>query len=160
MGRNGTVPQRTRKASVSLVLGFVCGFVFGLVAAWVCWVEREARMVRRPERLGWAEESFPARAANGTRKERSAEVEPEDLTRIEGIGPKISSVLEDRGVITYQQLADSDPGALRQMLRDEGLHFADPDTWPEQAALAAVEAWEALEALQDQLSAGRRVDQT
>ena len=40
------------------------------------------------------------------------------------------------GIVTYPQLAGARPEALRQILRDEGLPFIDPETWPEQAASA------------------------
>jgi predicted flap endonuclease-1-like 5' DNA nuclease len=81
----------------------------------------------------------------------------DDLTRIAGIGPKISSVLQDAGVITYSQLAETDVDRLRQILNESGIRLADPDTWPEQARLAAAGDWDALNGLQGQLKGGRRV---
>jgi len=81
----------------------------------------------------------------------------DDLTRIAGIGPKISSVLQDVGIMTYSQLADSDVDRLRQILDESGIRLADPDTWPEQARLAAAGDWDALKGLQGQLKGGRRV---
>jgi hypothetical protein len=36
------------------------------------------------------------------------------------------------------------------------IHIATPDTWPEQAGLAAAGRWEELEALQDSLKGGRK----
>ncbi|MEZ4595303.1 MAG: 50S ribosomal protein L17, partial [Chloroflexota bacterium] len=74
-----------------------------------------------------------------------------------GIGPKISSVLNDAGVQTFAQLAEMTPEALRQILDDAGLSaINDPTTWPEQAALAAAGDWAALEKMQDDLKGGRR----
>ncbi len=84
---------------------------------------------------------------------------PDDLTRIEGIGPKISSVLQEAGITTFAQLADTDPASLEEILEasDPRLRrLADPATWPEQAALAAADEWEAHEALRGQLKGGRR----
>jgi len=81
----------------------------------------------------------------------------DDLTRIAGIGPKISSVLQDVGIMTYSQLADSDVDRLRQILDESGIRLANPDTWPEQARLAAAGDWDALKGLQGQLKGGRRV---
>jgi len=83
--------------------------------------------------------------------------EPDDLKRIEGIGPKISSVLQERGVLTFAQLAALQVEALRKILDEEGIRIADPSTWPEQAELAAAARWEDLESLQDKLQGGRRV---
>ena len=83
---------------------------------------------------------------------------PDNLMRIEGIGPKISSVLQAAGIKTFAQLAATDVSRLRQILTEAGLAaLADPSTWPEQAGLAAVGKWDALEVLQDELEGGRRV---
>lgn len=85
---------------------------------------------------------------------------PDDLKRIEGIGPKISSVLQAAGIATFAQLAVADVDRLRRILEEENpnlLRLADPTTWPQQAGLAAAGDWEALEALQDELKGGRRV---
>ena len=85
---------------------------------------------------------------------------PDDLTRIEGIGPKITGVLQEAGISTFAQLADTDPGRLEEILEasDPRLRrLANPATWPEQAALAAADEWEAHEALRGELKGGRRV---
>jgi hypothetical protein len=81
----------------------------------------------------------------------------DDLKRIEGIGPKISNVLQDAGITTYAQLAATDVHRLRQILDESGIRLANPDTWPEQARLAAAGDWDALKRLQGQLKGGRRV---
>ena len=62
---------------------------------------------------------------------------PDDLRRIEGIGPKISSVLQAAGIRTFVQLAETDIAQLKDILRDAGIR-ANPGTWPEQASLATV----------------------
>ncbi len=82
---------------------------------------------------------------------------PDNLKRIEGIGPKISGVLNKAGITTFAQLAETDVSRLTQILTDAGLSaLADPTTWPEQAHLAAAGEWDALETLQDELKGGRR----
>ncbi len=81
----------------------------------------------------------------------------DDLKRIEGIGPKISNVLQDAGITTYAQLAATDVHRLRHILDESGIRLANPDTWPEQARLAAAGDWDALKRLQGQLKGGRRV---
>jgi predicted flap endonuclease-1-like 5' DNA nuclease len=82
--------------------------------------------------------------------------EPDDLARIEGIGPKISQLLRQAGIRTFAQLASSGVDRLQQILDQAELRLADPGTWPEQAKLAAASDWGALEALQEQLKGGRR----
>ncbi|NOZ50945.1 MAG: DUF4332 domain-containing protein [Chloroflexi bacterium] len=85
----------------------------------------------------------------------ATEVKPDDLTRIEGIGPKISGILHEAGIHTFAQLATGDVATLQSTLEGKVRIFF-PDTWPEQAALAAKGDWDALAALQDTFKAGRR----
>ncbi len=90
--------------------------------------------------------------------EVEAEITPANLKRIEGIGPKTSSVLQEAGVLTFAQLATMDVGDLRQILDDAGIgRIVNPETWPEQAKFASVGDWDGLAVLQDELKGGRRV---
>jgi len=82
---------------------------------------------------------------------------PDNLTLIEGIGPKIQGLLQDVGITTFAQLADADVDHLVELLKGAGLHMVDPETWKEQARLAAGGKWEELEALQKELKGGHRV---
>ena len=85
---------------------------------------------------------------------KAKKVSAQDLTKIEGIGPKLASVLQEAGIVTYAQLAKADEGQLEQILEASDprlLRLARPASWPEQAALAAAGEWEALEALQGEL---------
>jgi predicted flap endonuclease-1-like 5' DNA nuclease len=58
---------------------------------------------------------------------------PDDLTLISGIGPKISSVLQDAGVNTFDQLAGMSVESLEQILDQAGIRLGKPDTWIQQA---------------------------
>jgi predicted flap endonuclease-1-like 5' DNA nuclease len=80
----------------------------------------------------------------------------DDLKRIEGIGPKISALLQEAGITTFAQLAVAEVSRLQQIVRDAHLEMIDPGTWPEQARLAADGRWDALQVLQDELKGGRR----
>ena len=81
---------------------------------------------------------------------------PDDLTRIEGIGPKISGLFKDAGITTFAQVAEADASLLNRIIDEAGIAMIDPRTWPEQASLAAAGEWDALQALQDELKGGRR----
>jgi predicted flap endonuclease-1-like 5' DNA nuclease len=81
---------------------------------------------------------------------------PDNLVVIEGIGPKIASILAANAITTYAQLAATPANLIKQILDREGLHMAEPTTWPEQARLAAAGDWDGLNALQDRLKAGRQ----
>ena len=83
----------------------------------------------------------------------------DDLEIIEGIGPKIASLLRDAGVKRFAELAAMTPEQIQPILDQAGPAFnlARPSTWPEQADLAARNRWQALKALQDVLNAGNRI---
>lgn len=98
----------------------------------------------------------PAPAAVEPEAAQEVPVEPDDLRRIEGIGPKIAGVLQEAGILTYGQLAETEVARLGEILsQDSRLSLANPSSWSEQAKLAAAGEWEALEALQDSLKGGR-----
>jgi len=81
----------------------------------------------------------------------------DDLTKIEGIGPKINQLLNDAGIHTFQDLAQSEYETLKSILHEAGERFRihDPTTWPRQSALAEKGLWEELQKLQDHLKGGR-----
>ena len=82
--------------------------------------------------------------------------EADDLKRIEGIGPRVAVVLSDAGINTFGQLADADLPKLKKILKDAGLTMTQPDTWPEQARLAAEGDWARLERMQAEMLGGVR----
>ena len=79
----------------------------------------------------------------------------DDLTIIEGIGPKISGLLRQHGITTFAQLAVTDIAVLENILKTNDLQFVKPDSWPKQARLAAEGKMAELKALQETLIAGR-----
>ena len=79
-----------------------------------------------------------------------------DLTVVEGIGPKINELFNNAGVKTFAQLAKQTVPQMRKVLDDGGSRFriANPSTWGQQAALAAANKWTELKKMQDELSGG------
>ena len=79
-----------------------------------------------------------------------------DLTVVEGIGPKINDLFNIAGIKTFAQLAKQTAPQMRKVLDDGGSRFriANPSTWAQQAALAADNKWDELKKLQDNLSGG------
>ena len=61
----------------------------------------------------------------------------DDLTRVGGIGPKVSQLLFSAGIATFGQLAAADIGELQRILREAGLSMIDPTSWADEARLAA-----------------------
>jgi predicted flap endonuclease-1-like 5' DNA nuclease len=66
------------------------------------------------------------------RKKKSA-AKPDDLTVINGIGPKISAVLNAAGITRYNQLAKADAAQLWEILEKASIRLAKPESWIEQA---------------------------
>ncbi|WP_428663820.1 hypothetical protein [Runella sp.] len=86
-----------------------------------------------------------------------AAVLPDDLKIVEGIGPKIEKLLNNEGILTYDQLATTSPERIKEILVAAGPRFQmhNPSTWPEQSAYARDGKWEELKAWQDELNKGR-----
>ena len=84
------------------------------------------------------------------------ELESDDLKKIEGIGPKVSNILSEAGITTYQQIVNAGKEKLEAILDEASLQMINSDTWPEQATLAASGDWDELTKLQDDLKGGKR----
>ena len=82
-------------------------------------------------------------------------VKPDNLARIEGVGPKVASVLQAAGFQSFAQLAGADVGKLEEILDANKLQMMNPGSWPQQAKLAAEGKWDELQKLQDELSGGK-----
>lgn len=144
---------RQRWGLVILVLLPILGLLALLIWWWLCQREKNEAVLTLKVR-----EITPARVREPSKPEvLTAPTAADDLTRIKGIGPKISSVLQGAGICTFADLAATDVSRLEQILRNADIRLADPQTWPEQSSLAAVGQWDALKAMQSQLKGGRRV---
>lgn len=87
---------------------------------------------------------------------RRTTTKPDDLTKIEGIGPKMSQALIAGGVDTFEKLSTMSVDDIRGVLDNQGQRFAPAaESWAEQASYAAKGDWDGLDALQDTLIAGR-----
>mmetsp|Transcript_9274 Transcript_9274/g.30629 ORF Transcript_9274/g.30629 Transcript_9274/m.30629 type:complete len:216 (+) Transcript_9274:27-674(+) len=78
----------------------------------------------------------------------------DDLKKVEGIGPKIASTLNEAGITTFAELAKTDAAKISEIIADvRGNHVTD--TWPAQAQLAADGKWDELKKWQDELDGGK-----
>ena len=79
----------------------------------------------------------------------------DDLSKIEGIGPKAAAALVEGGLTSFTDLAKASVDDIKKVLSEaEGRFAAKPDTWPKQAALAADGKWDELKVLQDNIDGG------
>jgi predicted flap endonuclease-1-like 5' DNA nuclease len=70
---------------------------------------------------------------------------PDDLTQINGIGPRIQSILNEGGITTYAELEHANTGELRSIIAVGGaLPPSSLDSWPTQATYASRGDWSGL----------------
>lgn len=90
--------------------------------------------------------SKPAGAA------KPADMPPDDLTRLKGIGPAYQNKLQKAGIRTYTALAALNESAIQELLGEQALQRSRRDQWRAQAQLAAQGDWPALDKLQKKLA--------
>ena len=95
-------------------------------------------------------------APKSTAKAPKSAGKGDDLTKIEGIGPKISGLFIAAGITSFAELASTPVATLSDILHKAGSRYAshNPGTWPEQAQLAADGKWDELKVLQVALDGG------
>lgn len=95
------------------------------------------------------EEAKPAKA-------KKAKAEADDLTKIEGAGPKAAEALVNSGIETFAKLAKADPEKIKEILTEASSRMAhlDPTSWPKQAQMAADGKWDELKEWQDNAKGG------
>jgi len=103
-----------------------------------------------------AKKAAPKKTTASTKKAKTAPSK-DDLTKIEGIGPKIAKLLEAEEIKTYAALGKTTAKKLKAILEAAGPKFLvhNPASWPKQAKLASAEKWDELKALQDKLLGGK-----
>ena len=79
----------------------------------------------------------------------------DDLKVLEGIGPKVESVLKAAGIASFADLAQADAAKVQSVLNTAGLQMMNPAGWIEQAKLAAKGDMEGLKKMQAELKGGR-----
>ncbi|MEM1358774.1 MAG: helix-hairpin-helix domain-containing protein [Bacteroidota bacterium] len=118
-------------------------------------------IIQRDDWIGQAQRLLAAAESTkpATFEAESNEEDPvaeDDLKVIEGVGPKIESVLKASGITTMNTLAETSVEQLREILASAGSRFKshDPKTWPVQAGLAADGKLKELKAWQKELKNG------
>ena len=136
----------------------IIALLVGLISGW--WLASRACQQRHEQEVA-ADAPEPATASAALTDSLSVledDPDPDDLQKIEGIGPKIAERLNMGGIYTFAELAGTPVERIKDILVGGGSRFRvhDPGTWPQQAQLAADGEWDELRLLQDELDAGRR----
>jgi large subunit ribosomal protein L21 len=156
--------------------------VFGLAGLFIAWLVflrprhpliyipdsgQQARRKAGPESNAPAEQAAPsagepaaAPAKAPARKvpaRKTPPIVPDDLTLLDGIGPKIAAALVAAGVDSFAKLANAVPENLERIVREAGVRMVGhADSWLRQAKLAASGDMDGLARLQAELRTRRR----
>jgi hypothetical protein len=109
--------------------------------------------------VGWLvsrQQGQPASASASNKARKSTSQGGDDLTILEGIGPKVAKVLNQAGILTFEDLARADAGWVQTTLDAAKLQMLNPEGWIAQAKLAARGDKSGLAKLQEELKGGRR----
>jgi predicted flap endonuclease-1-like 5' DNA nuclease len=129
---------------------FICclwWFVFGVFVGWLLsWLLNRLFGRSTVQQVSAPAPPRPAAAVSGV----------DDLTKIEGIGPKIAELLRGNGIDSFAKLSRTDVATLWSVLDKGGTRFrlANPGTWPAQAEYAVRGDWAGLKSYQDKLYVG------
>lgn len=113
----------------------------------------EEKAPESKEKTPKSEEKAPESEVKAPKKATTAE---DDLTKIEGIGPKIADIFKEAGINTFADLADKSEDDLKGILTESGPRYAskNPGSWPKQAKMAAEGNWDELQEWQDSVKGG------
>jgi large subunit ribosomal protein L21 len=80
----------------------------------------------------------------------------DDLTKIEGVGPKAAEALVAAGLATFADVAKSTEAKIQKILDESEGRFGmmKPATWPKQAKMATDGKWDELKKWQDEMDGG------
>ncbi len=158
----------TKKTSLPLIswISAVLGAVSSLILLFILWkrptndheiVGSEIPKIKLPDETELNIVTSPVlKNPPKLPEETQTKTQVDDLKKIEGIGPKISQLLNEHDITTYASLAETDVDDLKNLLTEANIRIANPATWPEQAVYAVKEDWEGLKAFQQVLKGGRR----
>lgn len=85
-------------------------------------------------------------------------IRQDDLQIIKGIGPKISKILQKKGIHVWSDLNKTKADTIKDILLTEGgekYHIHETETWPEQAEFALNGQWQKLKDFQGKLINGK-----
>jgi len=116
----------------------------------------EAAVAEQPKAKKVAAKAVVEEAPKAEKKV-AKKAKADDLTIVEGIGPKIAEVLTTAGIKSYADLAGKSAEDIKALLVEAGDQFntAVTDTWPAQAKLAAEGKFDELKKWQDELDGGK-----
>ena len=110
--------------------------LFGILAGWLLSESNRKLLYEKLQEMGVdfaplypasPAQPFREKAETKAPQEKSAEVFPDPLEKIKGIGPVIKAKLNDQGVFTFAQLGALSPTELEEMVGASIKRFADEE---------------------------------
>lgn len=97
------------------------------------------------------------KVTKSARKSKSKSLPSCDFTKVEGIGPKISQLIVEAGIGSFEELAATKASDIKSILALAGKRYLmhDPTSWPKQSGLLAKGKLDELKKLQKKLKGGR-----
>lgn len=79
----------------------------------------------------------------------------DDLTKLNGIGPKLAEAMKTVGIKRFGQIANMEAGELGERLSSSGIRYSKvvAESWPAQAKLAEAGDWDGLKSFQAAMKA-------
>lgn len=136
---------------IELLLLLVILLITSLLAFLLGWIARGAKEKTSTTRKNKHNKSNVIFNSTLARAELGKNVKENDLKIIEGIGPKIEELLNQKGITSWFLLSETSKEDLKALLSEAGERFSlhSPDTWPTQAKFAANNQWNELKKFQD-----------
>lgn len=122
----------------------------GTIPAMTVVAEKPAKTVKKADKT---EKEEKPEKKEVVAKEDAPVSKSDDLTKVEGVGPKIAETLVAANITTFADLAKLDSEKISEIISDVGGGH-NPDTWPKQAQMAADGKWDELKAWQDEMDGG------
>ncbi len=120
-------------------------------------IQQRKPLTKKPEAAKKAipvETKAPVVKAAASEEKKVVSDKPDDLTKVEWIGPKIAETLVNAWISTYADLSKKKAEEISELITEiRGSHITD--TWPKQASLAAEGKWDELKKWQDELDWGK-----
>ena len=137
------------------MFSWTIGLVALAVFFWL-WSRREALAEKDADAADAAEEAVQEAEdlmkRTVVRRDANAAADPDNLTRINGIGAVFQTVLNEAGIRTYARLAQVSVEELEAIIEASGRSRPGRlETWPQQAELAARGDWDGLKRFADEL---------
>ena len=122
-------------------------------------VSTGAKKTAKKEEKTAAPKAATPKAEKKETAKKPASKKGDKLTLIEGVGPKAAETLIAGGLDTFAKIGKSKPEAIKEILdaSENKVQHLDPETWPQQAKLAADGKMDELKKLQDELNGGKTV---